>query len=740
MAVLAADGEGWHGGVLDLLRSYSRIWGGAADIIVPVSADGHISRAFWKLLKAYDPDQIGALRLDALAHRAKLYGDASLEVEFRRRLSPSLYGGNVVFNSINPGELVSDRVDIDSFYGVRGKPICTVDASDLHPLLHLMLATRFGSLNEEYVEQERQRKRRLRRYVLPEAELDHALEICWKGYDRPFGSLFSNVLHPQHTHTVPWTDREFGQETALGRTLHGCGYFQMATRPKLPFVTVLGDGMEDFCLALGLDRMLSKAAWLPGTFVGASEATPRAVAAKLATEWSETLRDGVPLYVTSATLSHANLSAAVQSVAALSRFRDSAGLVKEITVVGADQVPLADILRVFDREKADIVRYEPFVGTDMAVQLTPTMPSVSCEPGRALSWQVDVIAARFQPPMRSAISETLVSGELWDQIGVRASSLGITYFSASMGFVPAEARLDQALARPRLRCPEAKEIFSKLLSADGLRLEESAAGRYTRATLEVWGGLDELARDFANPGTASMLEGYRSKEPDAAGIYLDNLERRYLSFEDIKRLSGMDTPTARHAIDAYLNRGILTRGLILQCPECHFSAWYTVSQLGRGFSCPRCRKESPIVQRAWRQPIEEPIWYYELTEMAFQAIDHDVRATILALASLKKGTRAFLFTPEMDVFRGDDGIAEIDIWAVADGRVLVGEAKTTDRLDPSAKRETEKLKKLLTVAQAAFADEVVLATTQSAWRTATEIAAAKTLSSELTTVRFLAGL
>jgi hypothetical protein len=636
--------------------------------------------------------------------------------------------------------LVSDRVDIDSFLGARRKPICTVDASDLHPLLHLMLATRFGALNEEYVEQLRQRKRQLRRYVLPEAELDHALEICWKGYDRPFSSLLSNVLHPQHTHTVPWTDREFSQETALGRTLHGCGYFAMVTRPKLPFVTVLGDGMEDFCLALGLDRMLSKAAWLPATFVGATEATPQAVAEKLATEWSVALRDGVPLYITSATLGQADLSAALQSVAALSPFRDSAALVEGVAVVSADRVPLGDTLRVFDREKADLVRYEPFVGTDMAVQLTPTMPSVSCEPGTPLSWQVDVIAARFQPPMRSAVSETLVSGELWDRIGVRASSLGTTYFSGSMGFIPAGARLDQALARPRLRCPEAREIFSRLLSVDGLRLEESAAGRYTKATLEVWGGLDELAGDFANPGTTSMLEGYRSKEPEAVGIYLDSLERRYLSFEHIKRLSEMDTPTARRAIDAYLNRGILTRGLILQCPECHFSAWYTVTQLGRGFSCPRCRKESPIVQRAWRQPIEEPTWYYELTEMAFQAIDNDVRATILALASLKKGTRAFLFTPEMDVFRGNDLIAEIDIWAVADGRVLVGEAKTTDRLDPSPKKEKEKLNRLLTVAQAASADEVVLGTTQPVWRTATEIAAATTLSSESTSVRFLAGL
>src|ERR1700694_3800086 len=105
--------------------------------------------------------------------------------------------------------------------------------------------------------------------------------------------------------------------------------------------------------------------------------------------------------------------------------------------------------------------------------------------------------------------------------------------------------------------------------------------------------------------------------------------------------------------------------------------------------------------------------------MAYQAFDKNVGATILALAILKKDTAAFLFTPEMDVFRGDDLVAEIDLLVIADGRVIVGEAKTTDGLEATTKKEREKLGRLATVAEAVTADEVVLATTMATWQSTT---------------------
>lgn len=57
-----------------------------------------------------------------------------------------------------------------------------------------------------------------------------------------------------------------------------------------------------------------------------------------------------------------------------------------------------------------------------------------------------------------------------------------------------------------------------------------------------------------------------------------------------------------------------------------------------------------------------------------------VCAPILALDRLRGDSRDFLFVPERDVCDGNGQlVAEVDVWAIADGRLLIGEAKTTDR-------------------------------------------------------------
>ena len=66
--------------------------------------------------------------------------------------------------------------------------------------------------------------------------------------------------------------------------------------------------------------------------------------------------------------------------------------------------------------------------------------------------------------------------------------------------------------------------------------------------------------------------------------------------------------------------------------------------------------------------------------------------------------------------RGD---IEIDLWAIADGQILIGEAKIQDRLENTAHLETSRCNAFNRLALDLTADQFVMATARNAWRTET---------------------
>ncbi len=74
-----------------------------------------------------------------------------------------------------------------------------------------------------------------------------------------------------------------------------------------------------------------------------------------------------------------------------------------------------------------------------------------------------------------------------------------------------------------------------------------------------------------------------------------------------------------------------------------------------------------------------------------------------------------------DVFEIESGtrLAEIDMWVIVDGRIIIGEAKTIDRLGESATEENQSISGLLRLGEGLTADEVVFATTEK-WKETTK--------------------
>jgi hypothetical protein len=293
-----------------------------------------------------------------------------------------------------------------------------------------------------------------------------------------------------------------------------------------------------------------------------------------------------------------------------------------------------------------------------------------------------------------------------------------------MGLIFSGSLLHQRLARPNLRKPEAEEIFDALLGPRGLRTVPSPAGLHLGSALSLWGGLDQFAEALSSPISSRLLQAYlaredkkREREPGFLAFpgKLRN-RRRFLTFEDIRIATGGEGEVVRQLIDRYLARGILRPGFYLHCKKCQSQGWYPLETVGRTFRCSRCSEESLLTEPSWRTPRDGPQVYYDLSEVVFQAVRNNCHAPVLALLRLRQGTRSFLFTTEREILEKDGTkLMEIDLVVIADGQIIVGEAKTTEFLKKGAGEEKKAFSKLVALAKSATADQLVLATTAAQW-------------------------
>ena len=169
----------------------------------------------------------------------------------------------------------------------------------------------------------------------------------------------------------------------------------------------------------------------------------------------------------------------------------------------------------------------------------------------------------------------------------------------------------------------------------------------------------------------------------------------------------------------YLHRGIASRGLILRCSHCGGTSFYLLEEVGTTFRCFRCRQANEVLRTAWKGP-REPQWFYGLDEVVVQAIGSDIRVPLRALATLADRAKSFLFMPEAVVRTPNYSDVEIDLWALVDGAIVIGEAKLGDQLEATDNSEKKRCRALRQIAEALSIDEFVMATGAVDWRTRTK--------------------
>jgi hypothetical protein len=162
-----------------------------------------------------------------------------------------------------------------------------------------------------------------------------------------------------------------------------------------------------------------------------------------------------------------------------------------------------------------------------------------------------------------------------------------------------------------------------------------------------------------------------------------------------------------------VEKQVFHRGLIFSCEACRNADWYGVDDVGRTFTCSRCRKVQAYKKVHWKSP-EEPQWYYNLDEIFYQGYRHNMSVPILTLDYLRRTSKtSFMYSPELDVRKdrtSQKPDLEIDFCAYVDGRIILGQATAKDILDVSAGKEESRLRDNKQVAEAIRADTFLLST------------------------------
>lgn len=507
-----------------------------------------------------------------------------------------------------------------------------------------------------------------------------------------------------------------------------------------PALVMIGDTAEDFALALIWDRMTGRGIWLPRAWwpnAGGRAAELAGAALSLMITRVARRPPGVRLSTTSATEDETAkvLSRLKERLDQIAVGRSASRSVREPVALddGSPWIgPGSQHLAVhgqYDQSFALPVRaHGDGGGSEMAApapapvvsagDLVPHLP--------VLRWEVDLQAHRSPMPTGRGLDGHALFAEGEDAwlTWVRSGRDGTSYSAHRYDFVSAGSTPEAALARPRLRDLGLADWANELVTPSGRSFRLSDAGLRVEILTRMAGGRADLADLLAGP-LRPALRAFNTTEkstrlayPNGEGVAL--IDGGYLTLDGMASLSALGPGDVRPVADRLLAAGILRRGLIVDCSSCQRLSFVEIGRLAQRNDCPRCDHRDELVHDRWNRAGPEPAWYYDLHPAARELFRQHGDVPLLLSRYLRTASRRYTDVAELEMAdAAGHGLAEADLLAHADGRVITAEAKSNDALAESRKRIRAAAEKRVLLARALRADEIVLATTRPAWSTAT---------------------
>lgn len=761
--------QDWIGSCQNILDLCASLWGGLASIIIPTDGTT-ISPLFWQLLETFDPDYIcvyratlrdleqrdpNAFEQEVSAHikqwdvgivlddntlqevRKKMRNlplnnftlSPELATEIKSRVAPFFHEENVVQAGSwqadqSPGYPHTPLIDLlpetdppqKCIFPARSLPArdllwysaaigsCTdelrnqFEAAGIQPVV-----VGDGTGNHDPLEQQRQ----LISFVVNRTSMERFVGLHLSRLDDP----------------MPETVRT----TVADLSFLNLGWFKQprSTEWAPQALAVAGNTFSDFCLYLALNRMRERVFWIFPEITdlalsGAALRPDRTLSGtfnfslRTATSYTQQYVPGLTLV--SATLNEDQLFALRTTMGmAAQHGYDSAveGNVFEI-------IPTSP-LRFYDSGNAQRPRVLQLPDSQVLELFETPKPTGfrRINPSNH-RWVTELELRGNAPPKHPDLGTWYLQGNNLGSLQIRTSASGIAYACPSAMFLSGQD-IDTVLVRPNIRVPDPTEIFVKVAALAGLECRTSDKGFYAQESVQKLGGLRAACQFFQSPTgiqlTAAYLDIEKPKEKDEPklGILLDG--RRYLSAEDMVGMLKSEDAVIPY-LDDFATKGIFHRGFIFQCQFCHDSAWFRMKDISDRFTCHRCFREQIFTSAHWKMPRIQPSLYYQLDEMVYQGLRHNMNVPLLALDRLQRGSNgSFLYVDELAFYppQAKKPLIETDINCVVDGVLTIGEAKIVDRLDPIRKKETAIIKEYLSLAKQIGARQLVFATLAKQW-------------------------
>ena len=160
--------------------------------------------------------------------------------------------------------------------------------------------------------------------------------------------------------------------------------------------------------------------------------------------------------------------------------------------------------------------------------------------------------------------------------------------NGALRFVEPFTRESRAARLLDVRTPDGWSVLSSIFEERGYYIEPNAQSSASLGQLELLGGIENL-KVLAISGVRKILRELSSRHGENRQ-YLD--ERKTLTFESFKDELGEE---AAHDILRWLvERRVVFRGAVLDCPRCQMSAWYPIDRVQEVWRCDGCQEDSPI--------------------------------------------------------------------------------------------------------------------------------------------------
>lgn len=759
-----------------VIEFYSRLWGGAYNIIIPTDGTS-IDERFWTLIEAFDPDYIFQYRstledvaiaepdryqeilnkhMDRWLQKVKSSDRAmaqqpidealkrtplspfdislTLQEELKTRASPfwfqrsAVQAGALTAGCAPPFPLTDITKIIDSTE--HPNRIAAIEAGE-DTLTKLWYAAETGLLDSATQKAFEAAGVTVERAVAPAEKISQLVEFVVARYTRGFTPTRALSLDSYELESAPY--RITMLQLGLYRSTRYEDWKERA-------IVVAGNTLEDFCLYYCLSRLRDRVVWaLPSLTERALKADTTApftraeinFVAHVRTLAMHSQQHERGLQCTTHSLTDQQLDQVIEQLGAL-----GGGMDPETEKVHVTEAWVRFPLRAIEQDNffRDIPvqlsggrTVSPFP-TPKPKHFTPVHPYEH----RYIT-QLSIVGEA--PPKHASLGELTLPDSRLGTFGARVGAEGPAYFCPNIAYFG--GGIDTILVRPHIYLPSLARTVEMLTAKHGYECRPSDKGNYADESIAKWAGLENLVNFLRDEKKRAVLRQFldRSKSTPETGVYLESEKRRYLGFEAIKRILG---EAATPLIDELIGRQIFYRGFIFRCNYCRGSAWFSIGDLTHEFKCTRCGRTQVYTKQNWKIT-DEPSWFYKLDELIYQGYSNGMEVSLLALGHLKRQSREnFAFATDREFWKPGAGKpeAEADFFCVADGVLAVGEAKLEDCLGRNPGEERTKIKKYKEIALRLSVRQIVLATLSASWRPET-IAAVASVFDKLPSLRIL---